>query len=63
MAEENAIKREDLIGRTGSVTRQIEIIDAKEYNTNGIKSVNVRVSDNFGNEYWTTLEDDDISLD
>ncbi|MED4914343.1 hypothetical protein [Parageobacillus thermoglucosidasius] len=49
--------RTDLIGLTGSVTRRITIIDAKEYPT----GVSVRVSDETGEEYWTELED--IELD
>ena len=51
-------KRLDLIGQTGSITRRIEIIDAKE----GPHGVDVRIRDSMGDEYWTEL-DDDISLD
>ena len=50
-------KRDDLIGQTGSITRQITIIDAKEYPT----GVSVRVRDENGEEYSTGLED--IELD
>jgi hypothetical protein len=49
--------RTDLIGSTGSITRRVTIIDAKEYPT----GVSVRVSDEMGEEYWTDLED--IELD
>lgn len=49
--------RHDLIGQTGQITRNVEIVDAKESR----EGVSVRVSDNVGNEYWTDLED--ISLD
>ncbi|WP_180235415.1 hypothetical protein [Bacillus cereus] len=49
--------RNDLIGQTGQITRNVEIVDAKESR----EGVSVRVSDNVGNEYWTDLED--VSLD
>lgn len=49
--------RHDLIGQTGQITRNVEIVDAKE----SPGGVSVRVSDNVGNEYWTDLED--VSLD
>lgn len=48
--------RPDLIGVTGSVTRNITVIDAREYPT----GVSIRVSDNMGEEYWTDLEDVDL---
>jgi hypothetical protein len=50
--------RTDLIGQTGSYTRTFTIIDATE----GKYGVDIRVTDNMGNTFWTTL-DDDISLD
>ncbi|MGE6379989.1 hypothetical protein [Peribacillus muralis] len=50
--------RPDLIGQTGSVTRNLTIVDAKEYPT----GTSVRVSDNMGEEYWTGLEDIDLDL-
>lgn len=50
--------RPDLIGATGSVTRRIEVLDAKESDW----GVEIRISDNMGNTYWTSL-DEDISLD
>ncbi|WP_182914787.1 hypothetical protein [Paenibacillus thiaminolyticus] len=53
----NERKREDLIGQQGSVTRRIEIIDAKE----GPFGVDIRVCDSMGDEYWTEM-DEDISL-
>lgn len=53
---EDVKPRIDLISRTGRVTREIEILDAVEYPT----GVSIRVSDNVGGEYWTTLEDVDL---
>ena len=50
--------RTDLIGQAGSVTRQLTIVDAKEYPT----GISVRVLDNMGEEYWTELEDIDLDL-
>lgn len=55
--EFEAKKRTDLIGQTGSVTRNFTIVDALEYPT----GVSIRVSDDMGEEYWTGL--DDIDLD
>jgi len=49
-------KRTDLIGQTGTRTTQIEVIDAKEYET----GVSVQVSDNTGEVYWTDLENVDL---
>jgi hypothetical protein len=46
-------KRTDLIGLTGTITRNFKILDALEYPT----GVSVRVEDNMGEEYWTSLED------
>lgn len=43
----------DLIGQTGLITRNIEIIDAKETE----HGVSVRVSDNVGEVYWTDFDD------
>ncbi|WP_163979970.1 hypothetical protein [Paenibacillus alvei] len=51
-------RREDLIGQTGSITRRIEIVDAKESE----HGVSIRISDSMDNIYWTEL-DGDISLD
>lgn len=51
--EHEAKTRTDLIGQTGSITRNFTIVDAKEYPT----GVDVRVSDSMGEEYWTGLED------
>lgn len=63
MTAKNTVKREDLIGRTGSITREIKIIDAEESVIGGAKSVNIRVEDKAGNVYWTTMEDENIALD
>jgi hypothetical protein len=49
-------KRTDLIGQTGTRTTQVEIIDAKEYET----GVSVQVSDNMGEVYWTDLDEVDL---
>ncbi|EJR67512.1 hypothetical protein IIO_00500 [Bacillus cereus VD115] len=57
METETVKTRHDLVGQTGSITRNIEIIDAKE-NEHG---VSVRVSDNVGEVYWTDF--DDVELD
>jgi hypothetical protein len=46
----------ELIGLKGSITREITIVDAQEYET----GVSIRVSDNMGEEYWTSLEDVDL---
>ncbi|WP_200893543.1 hypothetical protein [Paenibacillus terrae] len=53
------MKRDDLIGRTGSITRSITVVDATECEDG---TVDVRIQDSMGNEYSTEL-DDDISLD
>lgn len=49
-------KRTDLIGLNGSITKEFTIIDALEYPT----GVSVRVEDNMGEEYWTSLDDIDL---
>jgi hypothetical protein len=46
----------ELIGQTGSTTKRITVIDAKK----GKYGVDVRVSDNMGETYWTGLEDIDL---
>lgn len=51
-------KRSDWVGRTGSITRRIKIIDVKE----GNGDIEIRVEDSMGNLFWTTF-DDDVSLD
>ncbi|QYY44768.1 hypothetical protein ACKE5C_19185 (plasmid) [Aneurinibacillus thermoaerophilus] len=60
MSENKAVKREDLIGATGSITRQIEVIDAEEYDHGSFKSVSIMVREDNGEEYWTSLEDVDL---
>ncbi|HFK1754160.1 TPA: hypothetical protein ACGXP3_004628 [Bacillus cereus] len=55
--ENGAKSRPDLIGQTGTITRNIEIIDATESE----HDVLVRVSDNVGEVYWTDLQD--VELD
>lgn len=57
MEKETVKTRHDLVGQTGFITRNIEIIDAKETE----HGVSVRVSDNVGEVYWTDF--DDVELD
>ncbi|QLG39383.1 hypothetical protein HW560_15650 [Paenibacillus sp. E222] len=52
-------KASELIGATGSVTRRIDIVDAKQAADGTIQ---IRVEDSMGNAYWTEL-DGDISID
>jgi hypothetical protein len=49
-------QRPDLIGLKGSITREITVIDAQEYES----GISIRVTDNMGEEYWTSLEDADL---
>jgi hypothetical protein len=58
MAITELIKRKDLIGKRGTITKQIEIIDAHE----SIQGINVRIKESDGEEYWTQF-DGDIQLD
>lgn len=51
--------RHDLIGRKGTVTRRIEVLDAQEAPDG---SVDIYVSDNMGNVYWTEM-DGEIDLE
>ncbi|MCA4755543.1 hypothetical protein [Paenibacillus glucanolyticus] len=51
--------RHDLIGRKGTVTRQIEVLDAQEAPDG---TIDILVSDNVGNTYWTE-KDGEIELD
>ncbi|MEM5662313.1 hypothetical protein AAHB62_26520 [Bacillus cereus] len=55
--ENGAERRSDLIGQTGTITRNIEIIDATETE----HGVSVRVSDNVGEVYWTDLNDVELN--
>ncbi|CUB12490.1 hypothetical protein BN2127_JRS1_04277 [Bacillus cereus] len=55
--ENGAKRRTDLIGKTGTITRNIEIIDATETE----HGVSVRVSDNVGEVYWTDLNDVELN--
>ncbi|WP_179191708.1 hypothetical protein [Bacillus thuringiensis] len=57
MIKEVAKTRDDLIGQTGTITRNIEIIDATETK----HGVSVRVSDNVGEVYWTDLNDVELN--
>lgn len=49
------VKRTDLIGLEGLITKNVSVIDAVEYPSVG--SVDVRVADSNGEEYWVSLED------
>lgn len=49
------VKRKDLIGLEGLITKSVSVIDAVEYPSVG--SVDVRVADSNGEEYWVSLED------
>lgn len=49
--------RDDLIGLKGMITRNVTVVDAKEYPT----GVSIRVCDDMGEEYWTDLEDADLN--
>ncbi|GIP25509.1 hypothetical protein J23TS9_06390 [Paenibacillus sp. J23TS9] len=51
--------RKDLIGLKGTVTRQIEVMDAQQHEDG---TVDILVSDNMGNTYWTGM-DGEIDLD
>lgn len=51
--------RRDLIGRKGTVTRQIEVLDAQEAQDG---TVDIYVTDSMGNTYWTEL-DGEIELE
>lgn len=51
----DAMKRTDLIGIEGAITKNFTIVDAVEYPSVG--SVDVRVADSTGEEYWVSLED------
>ncbi|MDQ0268921.1 hypothetical protein [Cytobacillus purgationiresistens] len=48
--------RPDLVGQTATVTRNLTIVDAREYST----GISVRVQDEMGDEYWTGLDDIDL---
>lgn len=50
-------KRDDLIGKTGTLKHKVTIVDAKEE----YHGVGVKVRDFRGMEYWTAL--DNIALD
>ncbi|MCM3527877.1 hypothetical protein M4D56_02045 [Cytobacillus oceanisediminis] len=51
----DAMKRTDLIGIEGAITKNFTIVDAVEYPSVG--TVDVRVADSTGEEYWVSLED------
>lgn len=51
-------ERKDLVGLTGTVTRNITVLEAKEHEDG---TVDIYVNDNMGNTYWTEL-DGDIDL-
>lgn len=49
-----AKERKDLIGLKGTVTRRIEVLEAKEQEDG---TVDIRVTDGVGNVYWTELDE------
>ncbi|AOP13639.1 hypothetical protein [Bacillus licheniformis] len=53
----NEIKRTDLIGKTGEITKNIKVIDAIQRG----EIVSVRIKEDDGDSYWVIL-DGDISL-
>ncbi|QGU47818.1 MULTISPECIES: hypothetical protein [Bacillus] len=53
----NEIKRTDLIGKSGEITKNIEIVDAIQRG----EIVSVRVKEDDGDSYWVIL-DGDINL-
>lgn len=55
---EVTVKRKDLIGLEGSITKHFTVVDAVEYPEIG--SVDVRVADATGDEYWVCLDDVEI---
>ncbi|WP_169744077.1 hypothetical protein [Paenibacillus wynnii] len=46
-------QREDLIGKTGTVTHQITVVDVMVAPDG---TVDVMVNDNVGNEYWVEFD-------
>ncbi len=52
-------KAADLIGTTGQYIRNFTIVDAKDGDHG---TVDIRVSDDMGNVFWTEL-DESVSLD
>ncbi|MEH7771264.1 hypothetical protein [Bacillus velezensis] len=53
----NEIERTDLIGKSGEITKNIEIVDAIQRG----EIVSVRVKEDDGDSYWVIL-DGDINL-
>ncbi|MES9645539.1 hypothetical protein ABU169_19065 [Bacillus velezensis] len=53
----NEIKRTDLIGKSGEITKNIEIVDAIQRG----EIVSVRVKEDDGDSHWVIL-DGDINL-
>jgi hypothetical protein len=52
------VTTKSLVGKTGTIVREIIVVDAKE----SAHGINIRVRESGGDEYWTNL-DNDISLD
>jgi hypothetical protein len=52
------VTKNSLVGKTGIITKDIVIVDAKE----SAHEINIRVRESDGEEYWTSL-DSDVSLD
>lgn len=51
-------KREDLIGKTGTMTKQFDVLDASESK----QGISLFVVDSEGDKYWVAM-DQDIQLD
>ncbi|MED1677569.1 hypothetical protein P5641_04800 [Bacillus subtilis] len=54
----NVERREDLIGKTGEVIKEFKVIDASQ--TGNI--VSIRVQDEDGEIYWTSLDESGITI-
>lgn len=50
-------RRTDLIGRTGTLTTSVEVVDAMQSE----HGIDIRVKDGIGETYWTNL--DEVELD
>ncbi|MBU8684390.1 hypothetical protein MOE23_06730 [Bacillus haynesii] len=58
MENQKVVKRKDLIGKTGEVIKEFEIVDANQ--TGSI--VNIRVQEEDGEVYWTSIDDSGVTI-
>ncbi|MGN7328738.1 hypothetical protein [Bacillus pumilus] len=58
MGTQNAERREDLIGKTGEVIKEFKVIDTSHTG----EIVNIRVQDQDGEVYWTSLNESGITI-